>query len=370
MFLFKKCIFLYKPIILMKKKLVTCTNCEQKFAEDFHFCPHCGQKSHEDLTLGVLFYNTISNYFSVDARFFKSFIPLLFKPGYLAKRFIEGKRLLYLHPAQFYLFISVVFFFLFSFIQREQQQQFDALLSTDFEKQLVPKNLDINKALDSVSIENIVNPIKENQKDLGIDDEDMQALDTLVTLKGANQTNMGSFDFKRQEIDSLIAIKAPNEEIYSAMGLSADASKLKRKFYAQILKFYKQRGGGILSAFYDTIPIALFILLPIFAFILKLLFFKTGSYAYHLVFSFYFFSFLFTVFSIVLLTNFIIDIPDWIDWLMVYSTFIYLFLAIKYFYNKGWIVSLFRTGLATFVYFTIVIPIAFVLIAISAFMFY
>lgn len=354
----------------MKNKLITCTNCEQKFAEGFQYCPHCGQKSHEDLTLGVLFYNTITNYFSVDARFFKSFIPLLFKPGYLAKRFIEGKRLLYLHPAQFYLFISVVFFFLFSFIQREQQQQFDALLSKDFEKQLVPKNLDVNKALDSVSIENIVNPIKNNQEALGIDDEAMQALDSLVKLKEANQPTIVSFDFHRQKVDSLISVKAPNDEIYRAMGLSEDAGKLKRKFYAQILKFYKQRGGGILSAFYDTIPIALFILLPIFAFILKLLFYKTGSYAYHLVFSFYFFSFLFTVFSLVLLTNFIIDIPDWIDWSIVLSTILYLFLAVKHFYNKGWFVSLFKTGLATFVYFTIVIPIAFIIIAISAFMFY
>ena len=101
----------------MKQGLVT--NCEHKFEEGFKFCPHCGQKTNDDLTLGVLFYNTITNYFSVDARFFKSFIPLMFKPGYLAKRFIEGKRLLYLHPAQMYLFISVVFFFLFSFITRD-----------------------------------------------------------------------------------------------------------------------------------------------------------------------------------------------------------------------------------------------------------
>ena len=354
----------------MKKETITCPNCEKEYQEGFQFCPHCGQKSNDELTIGILFYNTISNYFSFDARFFKSFIPLLFKPGYLAKRFIEGKRLLYLHPAQMYLFISVVFFFLFSFIQREQEQKLDALLSNGFEFQEGMDSLDVNKDLDSVAFENIVNPIKDNQKALGINDEDMKVLDSEVKLKGANQPKIDSFDFHRQKVDSLISAKAPNDEIYRAMGLSEDAGKLKRKFYAQILKFYKQRGGGILSAFYDTIPIALFILLPIFAFILKLLFYKTGSYAYHLVFSFYFFSFLFTVFSLVLLTNFIIDIPDWIDWSIVLSTILYLFLAVKHFYNKGWFVSLFKTGLATFVYFTIVIPIAFVIIAISAFMFY
>tara|TARA_R110002033_G_scaffold104428_5_gene151932 strand:- start:379 stop:702 length:324 start_codon:yes stop_codon:yes gene_type:complete len=103
----------------MKHDYTTCKNCEKDYDKEFQFCPHCGQKANDELTLGVLFYNTISNYFSFDARFFKSYIPLMFKPGYLPKRFIEGKRLLYLHPAQMYLFISVVFFFLFSFIARE-----------------------------------------------------------------------------------------------------------------------------------------------------------------------------------------------------------------------------------------------------------
>ena len=97
----------------------TCQNCEQPYDKGFRFCPHCGQKTNDELTLGVLFYNTISNYFSFDARFFKSFIPLMIRPGYLAKEFVKGKRLLYLHPAQMYLFVAVIFFFIFNFYTRE-----------------------------------------------------------------------------------------------------------------------------------------------------------------------------------------------------------------------------------------------------------
>ena len=96
----------------MEKNMVTCKNCEKEYNDSFEFCPHCGQKAKDELTLSVLFYNTISNYFSFDARFFRSFIPLMFRPGYIAKQFVIGKRLQYLHPAQYYLFVSVVFFFL------------------------------------------------------------------------------------------------------------------------------------------------------------------------------------------------------------------------------------------------------------------
>ena len=89
-----------------------CKNCEKKYRKDFKFCPHCGQQTNDELTVALLFYNTITNYFSFDARFIKSIVPLLFKPVYLPKVFIEGKRSIYLHPGQLYLFISVLFFFL------------------------------------------------------------------------------------------------------------------------------------------------------------------------------------------------------------------------------------------------------------------
>jgi hypothetical protein len=117
----------------MENHTKNCKNCEREFHEEFEFCPFCGQKTKEDLTLGVLFYNTISNYFSFDARFLRSFLPLMFRPGFLARKFVEGKRLRYLHPAQYYLFVSVIFFFLFSFQQREYTQQADKALKKGFE---------------------------------------------------------------------------------------------------------------------------------------------------------------------------------------------------------------------------------------------
>ena len=135
----------------MEDKKIICKNCEQEFQESFQFCPYCGQKAKDELTMGVLFYNTISNYFSVDARFLRSFFPLLFRPGYLAKKFVEGKRLLYLHPAQYYLFTSVVFFFLFSFQAREYNQKVDNVLKKGFENNQISKFDSIQKNnMDSV----------------------------------------------------------------------------------------------------------------------------------------------------------------------------------------------------------------------------
>tara|TARA_R110001583_G_scaffold113897_4_gene264378 strand:- start:614 stop:1687 length:1074 start_codon:yes stop_codon:yes gene_type:complete len=351
----------------------TCKNCEQQFDTDFNFCPYCGQKSKDDLTLGVLFYNTISNYFSFDARFFKSFFPLLFKPGYLAKKFVEGKRLLYLHPAQLYLFISVVFFFILSVtVVRKQVQDFDTTIKKTMDKSLISEEnqAKAKKIIDSVETDSIFR-VLEKSNIPGFDKAKAKELDSIIKTSSKQSSEGINFDFNEEKVDSLIAIGASDKQLYKAMGMDDDAGMLKRKFYGQMLKFYRQRNGGqILQAIYDTIPISLFVLLPIFALILKLLFFKRGTYAYHLVFSFYFFSFLFTVFSIVLLINQVIDIPSWIDWLIILSTFFYLLIAIKRFYNHGWFLSFFKTGVTTFIYLMFVIPIAIVIVGAVSFMFY
>ena len=358
----------------MENQLETCKNCESQFEETFKFCPECGQQAKEDLTVSVLFYNTISNYFSFDARFFKSFFPLLFRPGYLSKKFIEGKRLLYLHPAQLYLFVSVVFFFLLTtIVVRDQVQDLDAALKKTLDTPLISDStkVEAQQVLDSVKLDRILLPLKERGIP-GMEAAQVKALDSLIKISNKKATTETvTLGFDRKKVDSLIAINASDAEIYKAIGVSDDTGYITRKFYTQILKLYKQRNGGqILQAIYDTIPISLFVLLPIFAFILKLLFYKRGRYAHHLVFSFYFFSFLFTVFSLILIVNNFFEVPNWIDWLLVMSTFFYLFVAIKRFYNHGWFLSFIKTAISTFVYLMFVIPIAVIIIGLISFLFY
>lgn len=349
----------------------TCKNCEQEFESYYAYCPYCGQKSDENLTLGVLFYNTISNYFTFDARFFRSFIPLMIQPGYVAKRFVMGKRLMYLHPAQFYLFTSIVFFFLFSFVARQQQQVLDEKLKEGFESFEETDSTAALTAVDSFTLKKTFNNIEKQTGVKGLNaqnTEDIITLDSLIKTSSAQSNNRRSlFNHK---MDSLIAAKASDDVLYKEMGMEDDATAFDRKLYAQALKFYKKRGGGILQAFYDTIPISMFFLLPIFALILKLLNYKRGRFSHHLVFSFYFFSFLFMTFSVMLLINFIWDIPIWIEVLVAMSTFFYLFLAMKHFYEQGYFKSFLKSSIATFLFLMFVLPTAAGFIALAAFMFY
>ncbi len=353
---------------------VICQNCETPYNKGYEFCPHCGQKTNEELTIGVLFYNTISNYFSFDARFLKSFFPLMFRPGYLAKKFLEGKRLLYLHPAQMYLFVSVIFFFIISFSVRKTARDVDTAMQKTKTAAKVSDSTQLLeiKPLDSAGIEKVMAPLKQNQDMLGLKDEDLKVADSILKQSQNQNNNLKtSFGFNEAKIDSLIEAGASDAVIYKEMGMKEDAGFFTRKFYGQMLKFYKDRGlGAIIQTFFDTIPISMFFLLPLFAFIMKIFYYNKGRYSHHLVFSFYYFSFLFTVFSIIFGVNMIWDIPDWIDWLVALSTFFYLLVAITRFYRQHWLLSFIKTSLISFVFLLMVLPFAFGALVFFAFLLY
>lgn len=344
-----------------------CKNCNHSLKEEYLFCPECGQKTIDELSIKVLFSNTISNYFSVDARFFVSFLPLLFRPGYLPIKFIEGKRLRYLHPAQFYLFISVVFFFLLSFEVRRQQSAFDESVKDGFE--IIDSSDTTSSAkLDSIKMDEVKSALKKEEIYTGTDAFTQADLDSI--LEKTDQKPVIDIGQGKNNLDSLVKAGAPLEEKLKAIGYDEGSAAWKKRFYIQALKFYEKKGGGLLEAFYDTIPIAMFFLLPIYALLLKLFFYRRGRFSHHLVFSFYFFSFLFTLFSIMLLANFIYPIPNWIDWLLIFGTAIYLFIAVKRFYDIRFSEALIRSIAVSFLYFLFIIPTSLVIISIVSFLIY
>ena len=366
----------------MSEHLQNCKNCDAENTSEANFCINCGQKLGDKLNLKLLFYNTIGNYFSFDARFFRSVIPLMFRPGYIASEFVKGKRLRYLHPGQMYLFVTVVFFFVFNYYVREGREVIEKNAKNAFEEvDRQVKGMDslvrINPAIfDTINFEDPeeVQKFTENLKAKKYSFKDDIATDSLASNKSNSKGNNNAinFDFDKPKVDSLIAIEAPDEVIYKEMGMSEDAGYFKRRIYSQGLKLYKTMGfAQVYQYFIDSIPLAMFVLMPLFAFILKLFYFKKGNYSHHLVFSFYFFCFLFTVFSIILGANLLFEvIPGWLNWLVALSTFFYLWRGIVNFYKSHWFFSLIKSSVITWIYLIFVIPLAFFIMLTIAFLFY
>ncbi|MFB9053759.1 DUF3667 domain-containing protein [Formosa undariae] len=323
----------------------TCKNCDFSFDKNFKFCPNCGQNYHEELTVKDVFKNTINNYFSVDARFFKSFLPLLFKPGFLPLQFVEGKRLKYLNPAQFYLFASVVFFFLFSFQVSKQEKRIDNEVLQSF------------KTIDSLKVSEFLQENKERKE--GIDNLELQ-------INNGKKTK-----FNRVTLDSLIQVGASGDQVLEGLGIDSNASTFEKKLYSQVFKFYKQRSSSpIIDTFYNYVPISLFVLLPIFAFFLYLMHYKKKGFAQHLVFSLYYFAFLFIMFSFFTVIHLMVELPPIFHLLLLVLSFVYLYFAIRKFYKSRKRTSFVKATLISVVFMALIVPVAIAIIGTAAFLFY
>jgi len=206
-----------------------CLNCGYQLELDHKFCPNCGQKSEEQLTISVLFYNTIANYFSFDARFLKSFFPLIFKPGYLPIKFLEGKRLLYLHPAQMYLFISVIFFFIFSFSIKEQVLTVNkAVKNATYLGEQVESG-----RYDSLPVTEIGKTLKEKNVSVAIPEAELKELDSICdsNKNKSKQKACGSiFNINEMSVDSMLKLNKSDAEIYAYTGMTPDDNFLQKRF--------------------------------------------------------------------------------------------------------------------------------------------
>jgi hypothetical protein len=98
----------------------TCLNCGTEVVGKY--CHKCGQENIEIkenfLSLIRHFIEDITHF---DGKFFNTIKVLLFKPGFLTKEYLKGKRAAYFHPIRMYVFTSFFFFLIyFTFYQSDK----------------------------------------------------------------------------------------------------------------------------------------------------------------------------------------------------------------------------------------------------------
>ena len=107
----------------------TCLNCGTTVVG--RFCHVCGQENVEPKEsfwhLVTHFFNDITHF---DGKFFITLKDLAFKPGFLSKEYMIGRRASYLNPIRMYVFTSAIFFLVFfSFFQDKDSIKIDALVN-------------------------------------------------------------------------------------------------------------------------------------------------------------------------------------------------------------------------------------------------
>ena len=90
-----------------------CANCG--VAATGTYCSACGQRMRPHVPSFVEFLGEAAEVFThADSRLWRTFAPLLFRPGFLTQQFLQGRRASYLPPFRLYIVVSLLFFLVVS----------------------------------------------------------------------------------------------------------------------------------------------------------------------------------------------------------------------------------------------------------------
>ena len=264
-----------------------CLNCGHLVEEKY--CPNCGQENTETRQpFHFLFTHFIEDFTHYDGQFWKTIKYLLFRPGKLTKEYISGKRQQFVAPVKLYIFISFLAFFipsLFPSDHSDEKKENPDLFVTSKEEKAADdsaaiaaiKKIEANGSLTPEQSAKIAEKIKKDT--INVED------DFFETDKRGAYIILGTTNIK--QYDSLIAKK-------NSFFLKTGRPFANKYFELAEQGFTKKQiQEKFLETFVHMIPKALFIYLPLFAFLLWLFHNKKKWWYFdHGIFTLHYFSFL------------------------------------------------------------------------------
>ena len=317
----------------------SCLNCGHPFFGNEKFCQDCGQANKGNrITFRSFIHEIFNGFFSFDAKFWRTIIPLLTSPGKVSKDYVEGKRSRYSNPFRFYFTISIFFFLILGLsksIDTFKSLQNGAAPKEDAELSFFDERNNKNTAIDSLLADTIINQKKDSATTININS---------VTFSGLNLNEFLNYHKKYPNskidtaLDSLHQEKTFfNRFMYSRaqiMSSVVDKKEAREQFFSQLLSY-----GSV----------ALFVFLPFFTLFLRLFYVRRKfNYVDHLIFVFHTQTVFFLLLSILSLISIFTDVKY--IWIFLGLFLVYLFLAMKKFYNQGYLKTIAKYSILNLVY--------------------
>jgi len=329
------------------------------------FCHVCGQ---ENLEPKESFWQLLTHVFNdithFDGKFFTTLKDHIFRPGFLSKQYMLGRRATYLNPVRMYVFTSAIFFLLFfAFFYSDN--------GSDFSQSTINgKTLTVIDKMDSTQFAEFTADINrsENKGARPMTRKEFRTyLDTTIFASGLR---FGGINYRsKAQYDSVLASGQRKDSwlvrqfIYKAI----DINETYHSDTKQMVKAFK-------STLVHSFPQMLFISLPLLALILKLIYIRRKKFYYvsHGIFSMHLYIFLF----IALLVLFsVAKLENYLHWgflgtlmgFLIAGLFIYEYLAMKNFYEQGWIKTFIKFLLINFLFFIVIVLLFVVFILLSFF---
>ncbi len=319
-----------------ERKENNCLNCGTTVAG--RYCQHCGQENIETKqNFWSLCKHFIYDIFHFDGKFFDTVRYLLYRPGFVPREYVAGRRMSYLDPIRMYLFTSAFFFLIFFTVKDITPDTF----GSDYNR-----NMTRQERLNYSSV--VYNQLKKDPADSVLKKELAYLLDTAYRMQldspSYKPSNDSSFLIEMNKRKYMMV--PDNSKIKDSIKIASPW--MKKKFELTEGRYNEKYAdnrnamiGDILRSFLHKLPYLLFLSLPFFALILKLLYVRRKNFYYsdHAVFTLYHY-----IFSFILLLFYLLfdKLHTWLHWdlfnilnvvLFIFGG-VYLFLSMKRFYGQ------------------------------------
>ena len=295
-----------------------CKNCGAVFSG--HYCPECGQSVSEvNRPFSIVFYDFLGNIFAFDTRFWTTFIDLIFRPGFLTKEFFAGRRARYAPPMRFFIFASFVLFLL---LQILTNRGVETMLNKPYSE---GQNIFKIDSTEAVVADSVFSGLKsEFDTSLNVS-RPVFDRDSLLNINFQSLRNVKNLR------DALSGIAIQLEE-----QLAKEDNPEKRAKLINYINLCHSPELAI-SRILKYMSWAFFLLLPVFALILKLFYIRKNQYyVRHLVFSIHIHTFVFLIFILIIsLLLFFNHGVGWIIAALLFTIPVYFIIALKKFYRQS-----------------------------------
>jgi hypothetical protein len=267
----------------MTRKTERCLNCDEPAPGNF--CASCGQRNADyRVSLRELLGDALDGLFQIDSRITRTLVPLLFRPGFLTREYNAGRRTRYTSPLRVYLLLSVMYFFALPLMR----------------------------------------------------------LDSAISL-GGDGGRPGAV-----KVESKLTVGAADEQ--SAPKVHVGIDWLDQRLGSQFLALKKlppdEAKRRFVDSFLSQASKVLFVLLPMFALLLKLLYLRSRRfYIEHVTFALHLHAFVFFLLLLCLIPQ--VRAHAGVVALVCYG---YLVVALRVVYGQGWGRTVVKSGVLLFLY--------------------
>jgi Protein of unknown function (DUF3667) len=294
-----------------------CRNCGHELAVPKpNYCGHCGQETTlKPPTVGEFLQQFGGSYVAMEGALWRTLLLLLFRPGRLTKEYFAGRKRRYVLPLRLYLTISVI-----------------ALLALQWSGAMLP-------APDKPMIQ-----LDANERG---DDKGNEPL-----LRQANTDT-------RIDLGRIVAGVEDGQFVCKGLPDSW-CERLKDRFMLDV-KGMEREMRKVPERFVSHWGSAMFALLPLYAFFLKLVYINRRlRWSEHLIFALHLHAFLFAMVIVQLAGN------PWVKGLALAAMPVYSVIALQQVYGGRWWATMLRMATLGFLYF-VALTVAMALVAVWAF---